>query len=77
MSEQVQSADQIQDDDDLVNPHNQRAWKDLVNPHNQRAWKDLEGAIIPKTTGVGSPTLTVFTGNVRNFAFAAGVAIES
>jgi hypothetical protein len=36
-------------------------------------WKDLLGSVIPKTTGVGSPTLTAFRGgNVRAYSFAAG-----
>ena len=35
-------------------------------------WRDLEGALVPKATGVGSPTLTTFRGNTRWFAYSAG-----
>lgn len=35
-------------------------------------WRDLEGALVPKSTGAGSPALTTFRGNTRWFAYAAG-----
>lgn len=36
-------------------------------------WRDLLGDITPKTSGVGSPTLSAFRGgNVRGFAYSAG-----
>jgi len=46
---------------------------DLVNPHNRYGWKDKEGPVVPKTSGLGAPTLTTYAGgNVREFAFSAG-----
>ena len=35
-------------------------------------WKDLLGAVRPKITGAGSPTLAVLTGNVKAFNYAVG-----
>ena len=35
-------------------------------------WRDLEGALIPKAIGAGSPSLTTFLGNRRWFAYSAG-----
>ena len=35
-------------------------------------WRDLEGQIIPKTSGVGSPTLANFRGAIRGYSYAAG-----
>ncbi len=35
-------------------------------------WKDLLGDVVPKTFGVGSPTLDTFRGDVRWFNYAAG-----
>lgn len=35
-------------------------------------WRDLEGALVPKATGAGSPTLTTFQGQRRWFAYANG-----
>ncbi len=36
-------------------------------------WKDLLGNVIPKTSGVGSPTLSTFRGGqVRSYSFKAG-----
>jgi hypothetical protein len=40
-------------------------------------WRDIEGALIPKTSGVGSPTLTTFRGNVRWFAYANGEDMDA
>lgn len=45
---------------------------DLVNPHNRTGWKDLIGDVFPKTTGVGSPTLTNWVTQTRWFNYAAG-----
>jgi hypothetical protein len=47
---------------------------DLVNPHNRSGWKDLLGDVIPKTSGVGSPTLAVWRTQTRWFNYAAGEA---
>lgn len=46
---------------------------DIVNPRNRYGWKDKEGPVVPKTSGLGAPSLTAYRGgNVREFAFAAG-----
>lgn len=35
-------------------------------------WKDLIGDIVPKTGGVGSPTLDTISGNLRGYRYSAG-----
>jgi len=35
-------------------------------------WRDLEGRIVYRDVGVGSPTLATFQGNIRGLNFAAG-----
>ena len=35
-------------------------------------WKDLIGDIVPKTSGVGTPSLNVLSGAVRAFCYGAG-----
>lgn len=35
-------------------------------------WRDLIGAVIPKSTGVGAPTLDTITGNLRGWRYSAG-----
>lgn len=39
---------------------------------NVPVWKDLIGDIVPKTSGVGAPTLATYRGNIRGFAYSAG-----
>lgn len=40
-------------------------------------YRDLEGMVLPRETGPGNPTLSVFRGgNVREYAFAANDAID-
>lgn len=34
-------------------------------------WRDLIGHIIPKTSGVGAPTLDTITGNIRGYRYSA------
>lgn len=48
---------------------------DLASP--TWPWRDLEGFILPREAGVGSPTLLVFRGGaVREYAFAANDQID-
>jgi hypothetical protein len=35
-------------------------------------WRDLEGVLVPKSQGVGSPALATFRGNLRWFNYANG-----
>ena len=39
-------------------------------------WRDIIGALIPRATGVGKPTIEVFRTSVNNYAFAAGDDID-
>jgi hypothetical protein len=45
--------------------------------HMERGWRDLEGALVPKASGAGSPTLTTFRGNLRWFAYANNDDMDS
>lgn len=61
----------------LVLPHQKGSTGIKVDYNNPAyTWRDLEGPIRPKATGAGSPTLTAFRGNIREFAFAANDIVD-
>jgi hypothetical protein len=40
-------------------------------------WRDLEGSLVPKAQGAGSPTLATFQGNLRWFSYANGEDMDA
>jgi hypothetical protein len=44
---------------------------DLVNPHNRYGWRDLEGPITVPSAGANRPTLTAYLDDIEDYAFAA------
>jgi hypothetical protein len=43
---------------------------------NGYGWRDLIGVIHPKTTGVGSPTRTLYAGNIYDYAFITNDQVD-
>lgn len=63
---------------DLVVPKSLILSKDAgegiyIDPNSPSyTWRDIIGDVIPKTSGVGSPTLTTFFNNIRFYAYSVG-----
>jgi hypothetical protein len=70
------TGDQIFEDDIIVPKTSGKGIKvDIATP--TFGWRDLEGALMPKTSGVGSPTLATFQGQRRWFSYAAGEDMDA